>query len=471
MDALVRRWTDADGEEAAAGAAVAEGVSEVAKQVANDPMVGLFRVHHHVRRRAVPEQVAVKDALLGRLTELRHAVSLAHPTKFASTPTAANAGVQTRPRSVAKDVERLTDRVDVLRQRLEIVSGIQHKVSDGGSGAKRSDSKSASFIRRHLQRSKQQQDDEEDASDHLPVGIGQLLDNNLMNGDVDIDEYAMEIVKLANSFSEMRGGDTSDTSRPLGSWDVALGRATRRDAARRERRAAMESTEWDSKQRPISEKDDGGHRDEENCLVTLLCCPFRIVVVTVACLLYCVCCPFLFCCEVWALAFMRCCCNPSLKQMESFFGKPLWMVVLIRAKKMSNEVNVICSAVFSHPDFDAGAMRLFDEVDTDQSGVVDADELEQLIERMPANIALTKRDTMDISNLYKDYTGGKTKLTREDWPIFVRCIFALIIANAVQIHNMARSEVIIMGITGDGRASDVEKGSGLASKASIHEIE
>ncbi|GBG34053.1 Hypothetical Protein FCC1311_102762 [Hondaea fermentalgiana] len=139
--------------------------------------------------------------------------------------------------------------------------------------------------------------------------------------------------------------------------------------------------------------------------------------------------------------------------MEAIFGRPLWELVLVRADKMDRAVHEICTAIFSRYDFEPAAMRLFEEVDQDQSGLVDATELEKLISRIPANVALTDTDIEDISSLYRDYTGSKTSLSRQDWPIFIRAVMALIIANAVLIHRMERAEIIIIGFTGDGRTT------------------
>lgn len=180
-----------------------------------------------------------------------------------------------------------------------------------------------------------------------------------------------------------------------------------------------------------------------------LCCPVRTAVQWAAYLFACVCCPLTFCCEVAIISFLQCCCDPSLETMETILGRPLWELVLARADKMNANVHEVCVSIFSRPDFDEAAMRLFYEVDRDQSGHVDADELDQLIERIPANVALTKRDVADISSIYKDYTGAKTKLTPRDWPIFIRAVLALIVANGVLIHRMDKSEIIIIGFAGD----------------------
>jgi len=37
----------------------------------------------------------------------------------------------------------------------------------------------------------------------MPVGIGQLLDQTLMSGEMDVDQYAMQMSRLAETYSEM----------------------------------------------------------------------------------------------------------------------------------------------------------------------------------------------------------------------------------------------------------------------------
>lgn len=175
-------------EQVANANAVVDSLSELLKKATNDPMTGLYQVQQHIREKGLREQVLLKDKLLAQLTRMRHSTATASATSAAAPSAAAGAPVPVLKEAAAA-MTRVATKVDVLRQRLAIVSGIQEEVMSPRK------SKRLSFGRRRTGSGS--------AAESLPIGIGQLLDNDLLTGDLDIDSYALETAKLAKAYEKM----------------------------------------------------------------------------------------------------------------------------------------------------------------------------------------------------------------------------------------------------------------------------
>eukprot|EP00511_Aplanochytrium_stocchinoi_P000250 CAMPEP_0204822828 /NCGR_PEP_ID=MMETSP1346-20131115/1015_1 /ASSEMBLY_ACC=CAM_ASM_000771 /TAXON_ID=215587 /ORGANISM="Aplanochytrium stocchinoi, Strain GSBS06" /LENGTH=217 /DNA_ID=CAMNT_0051949257 /DNA_START=487 /DNA_END=1140 /DNA_ORIENTATION=- len=173
-----------------------------------------------------------------------------------------------------------------------------------------------------------------------------------------------------------------------------------------------------------------------------------------------------------------CCCNPSLATLEQIYRKPLWVFALEQENMLTQGVYEICVAVFSQTNFDQQAFALFDQIETSRDGFVDDSELERFLRTMPSSVALTDTDRESMMGLYKKITGRKTKISKNDFPIFLRCIFALVIAHGVVNLKLGKTDINLAGFGSTPAGSpDVEKGpdpeanaTPVTEKASIHEI-
>ena len=149
-----------------------------------------------------------------------------------------------------------------------------------------------------------------------------------------------------------------------------------------------------------------------------------------------------------------CCCNPDLSTIEKLYRCPLWIVVLRDRRRLNQEVYTICSAIFSHRSFNLECDVAFDKADRDGSGFVDTTELQAFIPTLPCSVALSDGDTEFIINLFRTYTGKKTKLSKKDFPIFLRVVFAIVVSNAWE-SKMSPENIIVMNINGKGASSDM----------------
>eukprot|EP00516_Mucochytrium_quahogii_P000737 CAMPEP_0203760360 /NCGR_PEP_ID=MMETSP0098-20131031/13672_1 /ASSEMBLY_ACC=CAM_ASM_000208 /TAXON_ID=96639 /ORGANISM=" , Strain NY0313808BC1" /LENGTH=171 /DNA_ID=CAMNT_0050653885 /DNA_START=57 /DNA_END=569 /DNA_ORIENTATION=+ len=160
--------------------------SDHLKKVGNDPIIGLCSVQRHIREKGIRDQVVIKNALLQRMFEMRQVASTARSNRFrqekGQTEEEQELGLQGQGQGsvdlnkVTGVLDALADRVEALRQTIEIVSGIQEAVQTPGKKG-----------RKHIARDRGGSDVET-----MPVGIGQLLDQTLMSGEMDVDQYAMQ---------------------------------------------------------------------------------------------------------------------------------------------------------------------------------------------------------------------------------------------------------------------------------------
>ncbi|GBG34058.1 Disease resistance-like protein CSA1 [Hondaea fermentalgiana] len=175
-------------------------VSEHVKRLASDPLTALVQVQRHVREKGLVDQLTVRDVLLQSLTSLREGA-------------AGTSGTETGPRRVqyaANRVGELSNRIRVLQERLEIVSGI-HRDVQTPPGRKRTGS--SGRLRRVLQSATGRGQTSPSSPDTLPLGVGQGLDNELISGEVDVDEYALQISRLARTFAELEGASKRKEAR------------------------------------------------------------------------------------------------------------------------------------------------------------------------------------------------------------------------------------------------------------------
>jgi hypothetical protein len=268
-------------------ARLAAAVSEFWKRLAMEAQTPLGHVYEKVRGSALRDDLASKEHLLERLVQLRKSVTMADdelarleeqrrksvPTTAAASPGAGMADAPQPPLSPSgpksppgvdiparramllateKRLDALTRRLDSMRERLEIVSGIEERVqsatvaaaaaaaafsaaeagsgpgqglglgagagagSDSRPGPARSHSSpvQASPPKRGLLQglsaaalaissggsAGKGETSSPPPTESLPLGIGQALDSALLAGDLDIDAYVESLSGLATSF-------------------------------------------------------------------------------------------------------------------------------------------------------------------------------------------------------------------------------------------------------------------------------
>lgn len=175
-------------------------VSEHLKQVSTAPLLALHEVQTHIRERGLLRQVVVRDELLQTLTNLREGAASASRSCGEMGQNGSKC-----VKAAADRVEKLSGRIAVLQERLEIVSDIHRDVQKPKAAPSR--------LRRAWQRSGLGRREETSEADSLPIGVGQGLDNELIHGEVDIDEYAMQISKLARTFAELEEANNRKLSK------------------------------------------------------------------------------------------------------------------------------------------------------------------------------------------------------------------------------------------------------------------
>jgi len=183
-----------------------EAATDFVKRLANDPLQGLHEVQTHIRGKAIRDAVERKEALLRILTSTRETLARGKALDVSGSGEARMAKAAARLRG-------LSETVDSLRERLEIVSSIQDDVKKTSeSFSSRGSSKRSSFGRWRKDFGRDDDiDDEHDSS--LPVGVGQHLDNTLMNDEVDVDQYVEELDNLVNVYSQLSSAEKKRSSR------------------------------------------------------------------------------------------------------------------------------------------------------------------------------------------------------------------------------------------------------------------
>jgi hypothetical protein len=269
-------------------------VSEFWKRLAMEAQTPLGHVCDKVRGSALRDDLASKERLLERLVQLRKSVSMAddelarleeqrrasHPATATASPGAAMADAAPQPPlsptgpksppgvdiparramllATEKRLDALTRRLDSMRERLEIVSGIEERVqsatvaaaaassaAEAGSGPGRGlglgpgsgpgpgphprpgpggparshgSPVQASPPKRGLLQglsaaalaissggsAGKGEASSPPPTESLPLGIGQALDSALLDGDLDIDAYVESLSGLATSFSALK---------------------------------------------------------------------------------------------------------------------------------------------------------------------------------------------------------------------------------------------------------------------------
>lgn len=183
--------------------------------------LGLYYTTQHVRRKHLKAMVRLKFAQSKRLNVIRR--ELAEPN--ISLP---KENVEKAVESGKKRLDQLADRMEALFERANIVTEIEHSIQTtpttpsgpssawtnpedpSSSSGSRLDSLRKSFKSIRM-KATQTPPQPQTVRNPLPVGMGQLLDDHLMRGEMDIDDYALKMAKLANTYEEMAYVTPTDT--------------------------------------------------------------------------------------------------------------------------------------------------------------------------------------------------------------------------------------------------------------------
>jgi len=188
---------DTSSKEAETCLRLAENVSENLKLVTNEPVSGLYFVHKHVREKALRDMIRTKTKLLKHLSKLRQNLANVN-ADIGSTD------IEESLRKGTAKTSEVASRIDALQERLETMINIEFEVqqlnsiSPSGKGSDKSPSRSEK---------KSSKDRERDAKTPvtLPIGVGKRLDDMLMKGDLNIDDYVLKMSKLADDATESIG--------------------------------------------------------------------------------------------------------------------------------------------------------------------------------------------------------------------------------------------------------------------------
>jgi len=143
------------------------GMSEQLKLTLLDPMVTMREVLLHIRVRGMKQNLQIKRDLMNQLSHMRASSAQQSHSRFKDPSVHTDIDFKL----AGHRLDALTRHIDAMREKLEILRSISRD----------------SILPR----------------ESLPIGIGQTLDNDLMSGDMSVDEYVMQISKLHKSYNEI----------------------------------------------------------------------------------------------------------------------------------------------------------------------------------------------------------------------------------------------------------------------------